>query len=168
MKKAIKYFSAANFKSYMKSLGFMGYDYNRNVITQDFIESQPFAIISIGNIEADEGNTDEALYLNGCNNHWIPDCNNVLNIDFDDVAENEKGAFSELQIQEMLCFIEDNKDKEEWFIHCSAGISRSGAVASYLYEWFKSRGDDVVIFPKYPETPNYYVKSMLKKGSLYY
>ena len=91
MKRIIKYFSVANFKSYMKSLGFMGFEYNRNVIPKDFIEKQDFAIISVGNIESDEGHTDEALYLNGCNNHWLPDTNNVLNINFNDVGENEEG-----------------------------------------------------------------------------
>lgn len=145
----------------------MGFEYNRNVIHKDFIEKQDFAIISVGNIESDEGHTDEALYLNGCNNHWLPDTNNVLNINFNDVGENEEGSFNELQAQEVLCFIEDNREKSQWFIHCSAGISRSGAIASYLYDWFKSKGDEIIINPKYPETPNYYVKGMLKKGSMY-
>ena len=168
MKRTIKYFSVANFKTYMKSLGFMGFEYNRNVIPKDFIEKQDFAIISVGNIESDEGHTDDSLYLNGCNNHWLPDTNNVLNINFNDVGENEEGSFNELQAQEVLCFIEDNREKSQWFIHCSAGISRSGAIASYLYDWFKSRGDEVIINPKYPETPNYHVKGLLKRTNFYF
>lgn len=167
MKRIVKYLSAARFKVYMKNLGFMGYDFNREVIPIEFIESQPFAIISIGNIEADEGYTDESLHLNGCNNHWLPDANNVLNINFNDVGEGEDGAFTELQAQEILCFIEDNREKTQWFVHCSAGISRSGAVASYLHDWFKSRGDEVNILPKYPEMPNYHVKRLLKRTNYY-
>ena len=168
MKKTIRYFSAADFKNYMKSLGFMGYDYNRNIIPKGFIEEQDFSIISIGNIESDEGHTVDSLYLNGCNNHWLPSAENILNIDFNDVGEGEDGSFDELQAQEVLCFIEDNREKSQWIIHCSAGISRSGAIASYLYEWFKNRGDEVNIYPKYPETPNYYVKGLLKKNNFYF
>ena len=163
MKRIIKYFSVANFKSYMKSLGFMGFEYNRNVIPKDFIEKQDFAIISIGNIESDEGHTDEALYLNGCNNHWIPETNNVLNINFNDVGGNEEGSFNELQAQEILYFIEDNRDKSQWFIHCSAGISRSGAVASIVYDYFKSLGYEVKIEPEYPITPNQWIRCLLNR-----
>ena len=168
MKRIINYYSAKDFKTYMKSLGFIGYDYNRNIVPKEFIESQPFAIISIGNIEYDEGFADDFIYFNGCNSHWFPDTDNVLNINFADVGENEDGALTNLQVQEILCFIEDNQDKEKWFIHCSAGISRSGAIAAYLYDWFKGRGDDVTINPKYPQTPNFYVKSLLKRENSYF
>lgn len=161
MMKKIKYFSASDFKSYMKSLGFIGVYFNRNVVSKEFIESQSFAIISIGNIEWDEGYTDDSLYLNGCNNHWMPDTNNILNINFNDVGEKEEGALTELQAQEILCFIEDNQYKKDWFIHCSAGISRSGAVASIVYDYFKSKDIPVKIEPEYPKTPNYYVRNIL-------
>lgn len=141
----------------------MGFEYNRNVIPKDFIEKQDFAIISIGNIESDEGHTDDSLYLNGSNSHWLPDSDNVLNINFNDVGEKEEGALTELQAQEILYFLEDNQDKKTWYIHCSAGISRSGAIASIIYDFFKERGDIVNIFPHYPKTPNYYIRNLINK-----
>lgn len=161
MTKVIKYFSALEFKKYMKGIGFLSYNYNRENVSKEYIENNNFAVISIGNLEKENGDFDNELWRNGSNSHWLPNAKNVLNIDFNDVVGHEKGALSELQAQEILYFIENNKDKDNWYIHCSAGISRSGAVASIVYEYLKSNNESVVIKPEYPKTPNYYIRKML-------
>ncbi len=166
MMKEINYLSAIEFKRLMKSYGFPTYFYNRNVISRDCIETFDWAVISIGNTENIECDNDIDLWANGPNNHWLPDCDNVLNINFNDVDNSDgkyQGAFNELHAQEILYFLEDNKDKNRFIIHCSAGISRSGAIASIAYDYFKSLGYDVKIAPEYPKTPNIFIRSLLNK-----
>lgn len=50
-------------------------------------------------------------------------------------------AFTEDQAKELLEFIESNKDKETCIVHCAAGISRSGAVGTFITEYFNSDFD---------------------------
>ena len=162
-KKIIRYFSAKDFKNFMKSFGYTSYMRNRMMPYNHDIHEN-FAVISIGNYgEWNFVDNDKELYANGINNHWIPDGNNILNIDFGDVGESEPSAMSEVQAEDIIKFISDNEEKANFYIHCSAGISRSGAVASFLYDYFKSKDYDVKIYPTYPKTPNYYVKSLLNK-----
>ena len=164
--KEIKYLSASDFKKLMKSYGLPTHSYNWNVISKDCIETFDWAIISIGNTENVECDNDVDLWANGPNNHWLPECSNVLNINFDDADNSEgkyQGAFNELHAQEILYFLEDNKDKNRFIIHCSAGISRSGAVASIVYDYFKSLGYEVKIEPEYPITPNQWVRCLLNR-----
>jgi predicted protein tyrosine phosphatase len=162
--KKIKYFSVVDFKNFMKSLGYISYDYNRRIPYND-IPRQDFAVISIGNVEwlpdADKNND---LWANGTNTHWLPGIyDNVLNIEFSDTGEGDFEAMSVEQGKEIVDFVKKNKDKNNFYIHCSAGISRSGAVASFIYDYFKENGNDVVMTPHYPETPNYHVKNTLKR-----
>lgn len=101
------------------------------------------AIISINN--GHDAGTDEEYHV--CKG------DNVLNLDFDDVdpvaldldentetykyiqQHNGKETiiefFTEKQAKESVKFIEDNKDKN-FYIHCSAGISRSQAFVKYI------------------------------------
>jgi len=68
---------------------------------------------------------------------------NVLVLKFDDVEvdlnweQDEQfygaKAFTEEQAQLIINFINKNKDKKTCIVHCSAGISRSGAVGTLLY-----------------------------------
>lgn len=163
MKKIIKYFSAKDFKNFMKSYGYTSFMGNRMMPYNHDIH-EDFAIISIGNYaEWNDVDNDTELYANGVNNHWIPSGVNVLNIEFGDVDETDLSAMSEGQAYDIINFIDANINKQQFFIHCSAGVSRSGGVASFLYDYFKELGYEVTITPKYPETPNYYVKMMLNK-----
>ena len=59
---------------------------------------------------------------------------NVINLSFDDVEEDMQGAkaFSEAQARKLFKFIDENKEKESCIVHCSAGISRSGAVGTFV------------------------------------
>ena len=104
------------------------------------------------------------LWANGTNTHWLPGIyDNVLNIEFSDTGEGDFEAMGIEQAHDIINFIKNNKDKNNFYIHCSAGISRSGAVASFIYDYFKDNDIDVTIEPKYPETPNYHVRNTLKR-----
>lgn len=67
---------------------------------------------------------------------------------------------SEEQGQELINFILANKDKERCYVHCSAGVSRSGAVGEFIndilgesHEVFKSRNKSII--------PNTHIKKIL-------
>lgn len=91
----------------------------------------------ISHYENKYGNKGETRYwFNGC-------CaDNVLNIAFDDVNEEEvkwnniilKGI-SDKQAELIVNFIEKHKDKN-FYISCRAGKSRSQAVARYLLDMY--------------------------------
>lgn len=63
---------------------------------------------------------------------------NVLTLFFDDVdqdietAHGTVKAMTDEQALEIYEFIEKNKDYENFIIHCTAGISRSGAVGEFV------------------------------------
>ena len=66
---------------------------------------------------------------------------NVLNLRFDDVEhdlepsptqEFKTKAFTEAQAEELFQFIKKNRDKKTCIVHCMAGISRSGAVGTFV------------------------------------
>ncbi len=79
---------------------------------------------------------------------------NVLILHFDDVIEDGQRSptnnttltrsFSNDQAKSIISFIDNNKDKN-FIVHCVAGISRSGAVGTFIsnyldnvdYEFFK-------------------------------
>ena len=83
-----------------------------------------------------------------CDNGVIspfPDRSNILKLCFDDVTEGLLCSFDETsvffneekakQIADFISNIPIDTEKE-FFIHCAAGISRSGAVGYVLNEWF--------------------------------
>ena len=64
---------------------------------------------------------------------------NVLQLQFDDVTEmNSDGIhFNKDMAERILWFIKDiEKTNKPIYVHCDAGISRSGAVGYMLNEWF--------------------------------
>lgn len=74
---------------------------------------------------------------------------NVLRLWFDDVfSDTEKSptnrytcrAFSEEQAKKVFNFIKGNQDKD-FIVHCSAGISRSGAVGAFINDYLDSDRD---------------------------
>ncbi len=80
----------------------------------------------------------------------LPDRFNILKLEFDDVAERDIGNdSSSLCVENLIFFNEDHAkaihkfikpisadDKKLFFIHCDAGVSRSGAVGLLLNEGF--------------------------------
>ncbi len=80
---------------------------------------------------------------------------NVKTLFFDDVEKdlevpvigsNEKyvivKTFTEEQAKDLLKFIDKHKNKKNCFIHCTAGISRSGAVGTFINEYIKGDKDE--------------------------
>lgn len=67
-------------------------------------------------------------------NHYFKQSkDNVLNIRFDDIQEEEQGLllFNEDIATILIKFILKNIDKD-FIVHCTAGISRSGAVGEFI------------------------------------
>lgn len=110
---------------------------NNNNWSDDNVESlTDSAFISVVCTE------DVVKYYNGeiSGEHWFKKNHpNVLNIEFDDVLydiivnDTEAKALSQEQAQEIVDFIERNKGKD-FYIHCTAGISRSGAIGTFIAE----------------------------------
>lgn len=78
----------------------------------------------------------------------VQDRFNVLKLEFDDVSERDMGGWSSIsdntiffnedqakQIHKFIASIPIDSDKI-FYIHCDAGVSRSGAVGYMLNEWF--------------------------------
>ena len=96
-----------------------------------------------GYLEAVKHETDE---------HWFKENHgNVLNIDFDDIleekAETEYGTaygMSDEDAAKVIEFIDNNREKQNWYIHCRSGKSRSVATGMFLKKYLKERyGIDV-------------------------
>jgi len=96
------------------------------------------------------------------NDHYFKeDHDNVLNLEFDDVEhdgqssptnDGDTRAFSESQAEMLYQFIKKHRDKETCIVHCQAGISRSGAVGSFINgycqgDWEKFKRDNPQVMP---------------------
>lgn len=105
-------------------------------ITNDNIETfSKVCIISIN----DTTGTDEVSYFENKEN--------VKVMFFDDVEKDlvvgkeetiKLKAFTEKQADEILQFISKHKQKESCIINCSDGSSRSGAVGTFLNDYFNN------------------------------
>lgn len=84
-----------------------------------------------------------SIYSNGYYSP-LPDRYNILKLQFDDVSERDlecKGEdlmfFNEEQARKIHDFVKNIKDDgRPLYIHCDAGVSRSGAVGYLLNEYF--------------------------------
>ncbi len=70
---------------------------------------------------------------------------NVISLTFDDVIKSGDSsptvhkntiAFNTKMAEKLYNFIELNKDKFACIVHCAAGISRSGAVGTFIHDLF--------------------------------
>lgn len=88
-------------------------------------------------------------------NLWFNDCE-------EDLPDVEVVLFNEELGQKLIEFIEANKGKKQWILHCTAGISRSGAVGEFLADYF---GISYHLFKRdNPQVkPNALVKNILRK-----
>lgn len=99
-----------------------------------------------------------------------PDCPESFHKDTDNFKtwwfydlEYEVGSYkpmSEEQGKEIVEFILKNKDRKRCIVHCSAGVSRSGAIGEFIndlygepYQDFKRTNPNIV--------PNLYIKKLL-------
>lgn len=83
-----------------------------------------------------------------------------------DLFENDELKYekpSENELQRIVEFVNKHKDKSVYMVHCSAGISRSGAVATFIKEKFLSEVDKEKFMKenKFIQ-PNLYILNRLK------
>ena len=172
--------SVADFKHTMRN----------NDLYDSTIESMPeLAVISIGN-SFDDFDPDD-IFSNGPSSRWFARRHrNVLNMTFDDIASPEKWQFlsqfgnsrssddtsgnasaekdyvlfDRNMARKIADFVDDNHEASTWIVHCSAGISRSGAVSRWLKDWLKFKyGIDAVNVDGKYALPNSYVLSELNR-----
>lgn len=111
-------------------------------------------------------------YLEDETGHWFKESHpNVLNLEFDDITEDMmwKGrqfkAMTKDHAKEVIEFIENNKNKN-FYVHCKAGISRSGAISRFIYDFYNKDGVySDIDFEKYNSytRPNNHILILLKR-----
>lgn len=76
---------------------------------------------------------------------------NVLNIQFDDTEKESESSFNKELANRIIQFVKRNENAETAFVHCSAGVSRSGAVGEFIqkvwgisYENFRKINPQIV------------------------
>ena len=118
-------------------------------------------------------NTNDEMYPEEKRTHWFKeDCVQIINVDFDDVSseEDESGyAIDYTQAEMLVKFIVENYGRD-FYIHCSAGKSRSQSIARFILDCGKEismyKNCEEVLYKERPEnpclTPNWLVVSMLK------
>lgn len=147
--------SAADFKHTMR---------RNNLYDSNIEQRTDLAVISIGN--SLEDNYPDDIFSNGPSSRWFRyQHKNVLNLTFDDITYPEKWQmtpqfakqpadsesagnaisgsacvlFDEEMARRLLHFVDDNRTAKTWIVHCSAGVSRSGAVSLWLKDCLKAR-----------------------------
>lgn len=163
--KVIRVLSRQNFNNYIKENGWL-----ESGVPKDC------AVIEIFNSDIVEDSInrfaieDEFNYVNNLKSAKLFG-NNVLHLVFDDILgdktinidgeDKDLELFRFHQAKEVIKFIIGNLFAKKWVIHCSAGISRSGAIGKFLFDIFKSMNFDV----EFPDVnnihPNGYVLNML-------
>lgn len=106
--------------------------------------------------------------------HFKKDHPNVLRLLFDDVDEPTRrkvlGDHGEVQFsvpmtkeqgQEIVDFVKKNKDVGNFIVHCAAGVSRSGAVAKFITEYFGGEDRDFYKLNPYTQ-PNARILTILR------
>lgn len=89
---------------------------------------------------------DDSFFISIHHSNTNPDScyfqnkSNVKVLFFDDcyVDEEHAKAITEEQAMELLDFIDEHKDKDYCYVHCAAGISRSGAVGAFICDYTES------------------------------
>ena len=114
-----------------------------NMITDDNVETKDMLIVSINNP------CDPGMFMGRGDvySHFKRQHSNVMIMHFPDFGENmvqnyiEMGVdscnmFNEFKAKKLYEFIKRNKDKSMAVIHCGAGISRSGAVGTFIHDLY--------------------------------
>ena len=106
----------------------------------------------------------------------LPDRYNVLKLQFDDVTEVDNYHdfihFNDKMAEQIMNFIDENEiesHQKDFYVHCDAGISRSGAIGFLLNEYFNkflfNNKEDNSFFVRNNRQifPNPEVKKILRK-----
>ena len=127
-----------------------------------YIWSKPEFNSALGRLNINDTNVEEIpkiafISINDTMGQWNQswfdqDHPNVLRLWFDDVEQDGElwsptnaihvEAFNSYQAQDLLDFIERNKDKDNFIVHCTAGISRSGAIGQFIADYFQCDKDE--------------------------
>ncbi len=99
-------------------------------------------------------------------NPILKDAKNYLTLQFDDVEKNVPGeaiTMNENHVSRLQNFIEINKEKSICYIHCTAGVSRSGSIGKYIVD--KLNGDMQFFKENNPniDVKAYFLKRLEKK-----
>jgi len=151
---------------------------------KDFIQFMQYNNIDDSNVESQD------MMIISINKHYRPYCEdsfkhdvvcyfkrqhpNVLIMHFGDYDENDvtqkakegpTGIFNEYKARKLYKFIKNNKDKSLVVLHCGAGISRSGAIGSFIYDLY---GKDTMTWEEFktrnPQIqPNIHILKLLRK-----
>jgi len=143
------------------------------MINDDNVEENNIMVISINDYIKNEKLEEYDKSLNYLNNSFFhKEHSNVFITRFGDYSEetiNKKdiikdSCFSKKEAKRMVEFIKRNKDKSLAIIHCTAGISRSGAVGTFIYEFFGHY--DYFKFKRQNPTiqPNMHVLKLLREA----
>tara|TARA_R110000868_G_scaffold12456_8_gene59571 strand:+ start:5905 stop:6384 length:480 start_codon:yes stop_codon:yes gene_type:complete len=144
------------------------YDFKELVPTLSDEKKKGIAFISI---HEPIGKTGKELF-GGASETILDEADNVLNLWFDDAEEelpllngDKLVLFNDEMANQVIDFVEKNKNAKGWVLHCTMGKCRSGAVGSFLVDYF---GIDWFEFKKTnPKvSPNCLVKTLLTSNYL--
>ena len=111
------------------------------------------------------------------NSYFKNEAKNVLKLVFDDITDREiemltkRGdrmiedliLFNREHANRIIAFMENNKDVETLYVHCTAGVSRSGAVGTFINDVYGKQ-----TFLEFCNSnpyihPNFYILALLRR-----
>lgn len=127
---------------------------------------------NIDNIEKSDKKIFYASILEPDNTNTIrPDSENFKSFWFhdidEDIVDEEKGIVynkaSDEQLNSIIDFVEENKAMDYFIVHCTAGISRSGAVGEFVNDFFGEEDYNTFKRNNPQIIPNTYIKNRLRE-----
>jgi predicted protein tyrosine phosphatase len=132
--------------------------FDKKFSNKDFIYYNYACFISILDIDNDEQNFELSI------DNFLQDKMWVIEKDIfeNDIIVYEKP--SDIELKKIVDFVNKHNDKRVFLVHCSAGISRSGAVATFIKDKFINEVDmnKFLIENKFI-CPNLYILKRLKE-----
>lgn len=139
-----------------------------NGIDDSNVESKDMMFISVNQSTMDMGFVRDSYMLKSYFKRQHP---NVHIMHFGDygeeyvykfIHEGPTGFFNEYKAKKLYEFIKANKDKSIAIVHCSAGISRSGAIGTFIHDLYGT-----VTWEEFKRTnpriqPNHHVLKLLR------
>jgi len=138
-----------------------------NMITDDNVETKDAMFISVNSPF-----NSELLFgaETTVQSYFKRQHSNVMIMHFPDVGEmyhmkfpKDPTLFTKFKAKKLYEFIKRNKDKSMAVVHCGAGISRSGAIGTFIYDLY---GRDTMTWEEFKRknpqiSPNEYVLKLL-------
>ena len=98
--------------------------------------------------------------------YFNKDYKNVLNLEFDDVTDRNSDGnilFNREHGSKIIEFVERNNHVETLYVHCLAGVSRSGAVGVFLNEIYGSETFYDFCNSNTKINPNFFILALLRR-----